>query len=668
MRSSPEPTRLNQRLLALWAVALAAVVLPAVVAAEPLPIEALAARPTVEQAALSPSGRYLSLVRADKGHGAVVVIDRSSPQSAPRAVMGEPAGFKYRWCHFANDTRLLCSLAGFDQEHGLVFGVSRLVAVDVTGEHMLVLLQNSAMVQGQYLDRVLHWRTDDPDIVLIEADEGFDAHQQHGSDVGVIGDVGTHAAPAVFELNVRTGALKLRQAAHQPIRTWLTDAAGAVRIGFGIAGTTEMYYARLAGESELKRIEKWEAFGRDRTFTPLAFSATRPNEVYASAPHGEHEALWRYDLTGAAEPELAISSTRYDISHYQFAADGSLEGVEIEGEKPMFYAVDARTENILESVGKLLPDTFNTIAGVSDNHRVYLIRSRSDKALPAYRVLDLDTKKLTNLNPMPPSLPAAAMSSMQPVQYPARDGTSIPGYLSLPPGSDGKHLPLIVMPHGGPIARDIWGYSFLTQFLTSRGYAVLQMNFRGSSGYGSDWFYAAHQDWGGLTNDDVTDAANWAVAQGIADPKRMCIVGWSFGGYLALLGGLRNPDLYRCAVSIAGIGDLAMLYDDGYRWVDAKIIQKQIGPDRDKLRRDSPREHAADYRVPVLLVQGDTDAQVQPHQGDAMDKALTRAGRDHRYVRIPGADHSLYRDSDRVTLLKEIDAFLARTNPAQQAP
>lgn len=634
------------------------------VSAAPLPIEALAARPTVEQAALSPSGRYLALLRADNGHGAAVVVDRTHPEAAPRALMGEPPGFRLRWCRFAAEDRVLCSLVGFDRQQSLVVPVSRLVAVDVTGEHLLVLLQDSSEVQGQYLDNVLQWRTADPDVVLIEADEGFDAHGEHGFGARVIGNVGTHAAPAVFELNVRTGRLKLRQSARPPIRSWFTDHGGAVRLGFGIDGTTEMYYARLAGETELKRIEKWEVFGRERAFVPLAFSATRPNEVYARGSYGDHEALWRYDLAGQTEPDLVVSSARYDIADCQFAPDGSLEGVAIEGEKPTFYPVDPRTADVLQSVGKLLPDTYNTVVGVSDNHRVYLIKSRSDTALPAFRVLDLDSKRLTQLNPMPASLPAAAMSAMRPIQYPARDGTPIPGYLSIPVGSDGKHLPLVVMPHGGPIARDTWGYFFLTQFLTSRGYAVLQMNFRGSSGYGADWFYAAHQDWGGLTYNDVSDAARWAVAQGIADPARLCIVGWSFGGYLALLGGQRNPDLFRCAVSIAGVGDLAMLYDDGYRWVDAKIIQKQIGPDREKLRRDSPREHAADFNVPVLLVQGDMDAQVQPHQGDAMDKALTRAGRDHRYVRLPGADHSLHRDGDRATLLRELEAFLARTNPA----
>ncbi len=640
------------------------------VMADPLPLEALAARPPVSQVAISPDARYLSLIKSTKGRAGVVVIDRVHPENAPRVVISEPADFRFQWCKFATNERLLCSLAGLTQDGGLVYGVTRLVAVDASGSNMLVLLQNSTMVQGQFLDRVLQWHTGVPDTVLIEADEGFDAHGQRSSVAGVLGNVGTHAAPAVFELNIRTGRLKMRQSAHPPIRHWLTDSDGLVRLGFGVSGTAEMYYARLAGESDLKRIERWEAFSRDRSFSPIAFSATQANEVYATSAsaHGSREALWRYDLTGKDEPQPVFSSTRFDISSYQFAKDGSLEGVEIEGEKPTFYAIDPRVEDILTAVNKLLPDTFNTIAGSSDSHRVYLIESRSDKAWPAFRVLDLDTKRLTVVNAMPPELPASAMSSMQPIQYPARDGTSIPGYLSIPIGQEAKHLPLVVMPHGGPIARDTWGYFFLTQFLTSRGYAVLQMNFRGSSGYGSDWFFAAHQDWGGVTFEDVTDATRWSIAQGIADPEKICILGWSFGGYEAFLGAQRNPELYRCAISIAGISDLAMLFDDGYNWVDAKIIQRQIGTDREKLRRDSPREHAADFQVPVLFFQGDMDAQVPAHQGDAMDKALTKAGKAHRYVKLPGADHSLHKESDRALMLREVETFLSQYAPTQSTP
>jgi dipeptidyl aminopeptidase/acylaminoacyl peptidase len=254
---------------------------------------------------------------------------------------------------------------------------------------------------------------------------------------------------------------------------------------------------------------------------------------------------------------------------------------------------------------------------------------------------------------------------MRPVSYAARDGTRIPAYISAPSGRPGTHLPLIVMPHGGPIARDTWGYFFLSQFLVSRGYAVLQMNFRGSSGYGNDWFFAAHQDWGGLTYDDVVDGARWAIQQGLTDPERVCIVGWSFGGYLALLGAQRNPELFRCAVDIAGVSDLVMLRDEGHIFLPASESRKrQIGIDRDKLERDSPRRHAADFKTPLLMLHGKMDAQAPFEHSDGMDTALKRAGKPHRFVVFPDADHQFSGVRDRATMLREIESFLGEHLPA----
>jgi dipeptidyl aminopeptidase/acylaminoacyl peptidase len=258
---------------------------------------------------------------------------------------------------------------------------------------------------------------------------------------------------------------------------------------------------------------------------------------------------------------------------------------------------------------------------------------------------------------------------MTAIRYPARDGTEIPGYLSLPRGAPTKNLPLIVMPHGGPIARDTWGWFFLRQFLTSRGYAVLQMNFRGSGGYSDDWFFSAHQDWGGLTYDDVVDGTRWAIGQGIADPSRVCIVGWSFGGYLALVGAQRNSDLFRCSISIAGVSDLGMLIDEHYYYGSFKIVERQIGTDRDKLRRDSPRLHPADFKSPVLLIHGSLDANVPPEHSKEMDAALAAARKPHRLVMIAEADHSMTGEGFRTTLLREVETFLHQNlstpNPTQ---
>jgi dipeptidyl aminopeptidase/acylaminoacyl peptidase len=288
----------------------------------------------------------------------------------------------------------------------------------------------------------------------------------------------------------------------------------------------------------------------------------------------------------------------------------------------------------------------------------------SDVDATRYIVLDTDTHRASKVGTPYPERDPATLAPMRAISYQARDGTRIPAYLSTPRGAPATHLPLIVMPHGGPIARDTWGYFFLREFLVSRGYAVLQMNFRGSSGYGDQWFFAAHQDWGGLTYDDVVDGTRWAIQQGISDPDRVCIVGWSFGGYLALVGAQRNPDLFHCAVDIAGVSDLGLLIDEGYHWLAGESIRKQIGTDPEKLKRDSPRLHAADFRVPLLMLHGTMDAQVPFEQSETMDSALKRAGKAHRFVVVADADHPFSAVKDRAILLQETEAFLAEHLPA----
>lgn len=632
-------------------------------AASPPSIEDFASRPKIEDVSISPDGRYLALIQTLNGKAVAVVDDRQGGSDQTlKAVLAEPEHFRITWCHWATNTRLLCGLLGMVKDR-VVYAITRLVAVDADGKNMRVLIQNSGEAQGQFQDRIINWHPGPPDTVLIEADEGLSANQL-ASNVQIIGNVGTHGLPAVFALNVVTGRLSLHQHARDPIRHWITDKSGAVRLGWGASGTTISYWAHLDGESNWRRLTKFEIFSRENHFDPIAISAEDPNTAYAFGPSEGRNAVWLIDLKDKEDPLLVFSHPIVDVSSPTLGRDGRLIGVRYDNGYPMVYYTDSRIGTVMRAVQKVEPGTFNTLHGSSLDEKTIVIRSASDVDAPRFMVFDATTNRLSKLEPPFPNRDQSTLAPMRAISYPARDGTSIPAYLSTPRGAPAGHLPLIVMPHGGPIARDTWGYFFLREFLLSRGYAVLQMNFRGSYGYGDDWFYAAHQDWGGLTYDDVVDGARWAVQQGITDPQRLCIVGWSFGGYIALLGAQRNPELFHCAVDIAGVSDLGLLIQEGHNWLGGERVAKQVGVNREKLRRDSPHLHAEEFKVPLLMLQGQMDAQVPFEQSEVMDQALQRAHVPHRFTILPGADHQFSDVKDRATLLQETEDFLREHLPA----
>ena len=625
-------------------------------------IEEFAARSHIESATISPDGHLVALITTQDGRGMAVVMEPgTAPQRAPRVVMTEPEHFRMTWCHWATNSRLLCGFTGFSDvaAHGFVYAVTRLAAVDADGKNLRVLIRGDDIAQGQFQDRIINWNPGPVDTVLIEADEGL-SEQEKVAGTRVYGNIGTHSLPAVFELNVVSGFLRMREHARPAIRHWITDKHGNVRLGYGFEGITISYIARLDGDRDWRRLTKFEVFTRDNHFDPIAIDSEQANKAYAYGTYEGRKALWLIDLTDKEGPTLVFAHPAVDVGRPLIARDGRLHGIHYDTGYPMMYFTDPRAEEITKSMHDVAPGQFSAISESSQDERVYLIRSYSDLEPATFRVVDTESHNSQLLGGAYPNRDLSSFASMRAISYPARDGTRIPAYLSSPPRSAANNLPLIVMPHGGPIGRDTWSYFFLRQFLVSRGYAVLQMNFRGSSGYGEDWFFAAHQDWGGLTYDDVVDGTRWAIEQKIADPKRICIVGWSFGGYIALLGAQRNADLFRCSIDIAGVSDLNLLIEEGHHWLSSESIKKQIGTNTDKLKLNSPRQHAADINVPLLILHGHMDAQVPFAQSEEMDSALKHSGKAHRFIALPDADHAFDAEKDRAILLLEVETFLGR--------
>jgi dipeptidyl aminopeptidase/acylaminoacyl peptidase len=256
-----------------------------------------------------------------------------------------------------------------------------------------------------------------------------------------------------------------------------------------------------------------------------------------------------------------------------------------------------------------------------------------------------------------PKLDGRTLAKQQSVVVPAADGAKIPAYLTLPPNSSGKNLPAVVLPHGGPSARDEWGFDWLPQFLAARGYAVIQPQYRGSAGFGDAWLNEnGFKNWR-TSIGDVTASAKWLASQGIADPSRTAIVGWSYGGYAALQSAVAEPSLYKAVVAIAPVTDLAMLKEEFRDFSNYKLVAYEIGSGP-HLVDGSPLRHAADITVPVLLVHGTLDANVSYHQSQKMDQALKAAGKPSELITFDGLDHQLNDSTARIQMLTRIGDFL----------
>jgi len=632
--------------------------------AQQIPIEVFAAAEAIADAAISPDGHYLAEIVHLKGAPEVVLVrDLKNPTQKSRIVLSEvPGKFEISWCQFATPGRLVCGYRGNVDDAGVLVTVTRLVAVDVDGKNQLVLLQDT--LGGQFQDEVVDWSPGKPDTVLIQAQEDLtDGWTKSLLSMGgtVYGSTTSGAYPALFELNVVNGRIRLALHATPPILNYMSDFHGHARIASGYTSdtTTEQYFVRSEDERGWTHLLKFEAFQRGDRLLPVAVDAQNPNYAYAIGRSGDHDALWSIDLTDREGPKLIYGNEAVDIDGPVLLKSGELLGVSYETDRPHMYYTNSPLAGVLRKLDSALSDTRNSIIDCTNDRSLCIVHCTSDVEPGTWYLLDTVAFRLIPLGRTNPGLDAQLLAHLSPISFPARDGTMIPGYLMIPRGAKAEHLPLIVMPHGGPIARDRWEYFFLQQFLVNRGYAVLQMNFRGSGGFGHAWYAAAHQDWGGLTYNDIVDGARWAVSSGLADPQRMAIVGWSFGGYAALLGAVRDGSLFRCAVSIAGISDLGLMLSDESNFTNSAIVRAQVGSQSDKLKADSPRRHADTVSVPLLLIHGDNDVNVDIDQSRAMVKAMKSANKPYEYLELKGADHHIEHSKDREAMLGAIERFLA---------
>lgn len=359
---------------------------------------------------------------------------------------------------------------------------------------------------------------------------------------------------------------------------------------------------------------------------PIAIDAGI-NSAYVKKKLDGRMALYRVKLDGSMATELVYKSDKVDIDDVvRIGRGASVIGVTYAEEQRSVIYFDDTYRMLATALGKAIPNLpmIGFLGSSADNSKL-LVRASSDADPGRYYVFDKTARKLNEILLARPALENVALASVRSITYPAGDGTPIPAYLTLPPGkSDAHNLPAVVLPHGGPSARDEWGFDWLAQFLAHQGYAVLQPNYRGSAGFGDSWLQEnGFKSWR-TSIGDVTAAAHWLASEGIADPQRMAIVGWSYGGYAALQAGVLEPALFKALVAIAPVTDLKMLKSDARDYTNARIVAEEIG-DGAHITEGSPLQNVERIAAPVMMFHGDMDLNVGVQQSRKMDAKLRSA-------------------------------------------
>jgi dipeptidyl aminopeptidase/acylaminoacyl peptidase len=364
--------------------------------------------------------------------------------------------------------------------------------------------------------------------------------------------------------------------------------------------------------------------------------------------------------------ELVYANPNVDVDGVVRIGHGAtVIGVTFAEEQRRIVWFDQQYAALAQSLSRALPELpiISFVGGSRDGNRL-LVFAGSDSDPGRYYVYDRSRRGLEEIMLARPELEGTPLARVRAVSYPAADGVSIPAYLTLPPGQpEGRNLPAVVLPHGGPGARDEWGFDWLAQFLANQGYAVLQPNFRGSAGYGDAWFARnGFQGWA-TSIGDVTAGARWMASQGIADPRRLAIVGWSYGGYAALQSGATNPDLFRAIVAIAPVTDLRLLTEQSSGFTDYRLTRQFVGTGP-HLDQGSPLRNVERITAPVLLFHGTRDVNVDVRHSQQMDRALRSAGKRSELMTFEGLEHDLGDSQARIRMLDRIAAFLAAELPA----
>ncbi len=597
---------------------------------------------------LSPDGDKLAAIAPVGNRRNLVVMDIKTREA--RAVTSlKKTDIAYQGYVWATNDRLLFYIDDDGNESLSVFGVN----ADGTKPRELASNSSTISIMPRYT-RVIHRLKDNPQEVLVISNK----RRLYAADV--------------YRMNVFNGRTKRVTTNDGTIQGWVPDQDG--RILAAVSVDDDLHTKILYRPTE---DAEWETLAEgdwgDHGWIPLGFSHSGKILYVSSNLDRDTMALHEYDLEERQMGSQLFAHDQVDINGI-FISDTKKKLIMVgyETDKPKTKFFYKEFEALFTEINSALPDTINNLASMSEDESKMIIRAYSDKVRGDYYLFDRNKKSLEKLLSVSNWINAADMATVKPIKYETRDGETINGYLTLPNGVEAKNLPLIIHPHGGPYGvRDSWRYNTSIQFLANRGYAVLQMNFRGSGGYGKRFEDIGHQKWGLEMQDDITDGVLWAIKEGIADKDRICIYGASYGGYAAMAGVTFTPDLYKCAINVVGVVNLDLLHTwdtkDANRgggwlasWFHQAIGNPKIPEDAKRFKATSPIEHIDKIKVPVLVIHGVRDPRVEIKQARDLIKQLKKHGVTYEKLIKRKEGHGFAKEENRIEQGKIMEAFLEK--------
>lgn len=611
---------------------------------DPAPLEFFAKGDAFIDFDMSPDGGHIALVRMVDDRPVVRMMKFDGAGIEEVALFPLPPSL-FGWVNWVDDTRLLVgyTLISFDRR-GAPRTIREITLIDVAGGTSRKLLSyplNIYMANGA--DDFLSALRDDTGHALISypLDGGF--------------------YPAVWKLDLNDGSTEEIEPARDAVDEWFVDKEGNVRIGMGWGEDGMVLYLRPSVDADWQELHGHPLF-QDGYFTPVSFDLKGEIFFIISSVGKGRQAIYSFDVKTMSITEKVFQHSEYDAGGLLMTPDGKPLAASYVADKVELAYLDDDFRALHAKINAHLQGRSNLPLGMNREGQIMLVYSSNEKTPGGIYLYDHEEDAIFLVAEQNPTIDPEQMATMRRIDYFSRDGLKISGYLTLPPGGKQANLPAIIMPHGGPWVRDYLSFDYWVQFLASRGYAVLQPNFRGSTGFGVYFLAHGFGEWGKAMQRDVDDAAAWLVSEGFADPDRICIVGGSYGGYAALMGAITGQDLYRCAVAFAPVADLPQYLKYISRTPGGdNVISRIVG---DKGRRAgksvSPLHLARKTAIPVLLAHGSHDIRVPYDHSERMARALRKKHKTHELLTLDSGSHMLMQERHRLIFLARLEKFLGQ--------